>query len=354
VNPKTYRERFLQYLERITVPVEGQNAMVQAGRRALRLKLNEEDAGQEGPRLSGGRRNTVTVKRTMLQTVGEESSRQVLEKQQLLAPVGTRDSRSSLGAASGLGSGGEAKPRGDTLIDDGDKLKEEIARAVQEAEKSKQADGGGAAYTEVLEDGTEITVLESGGFIQLNPDGTTIRSFVDGRVHQTNSDGTTIETDPDGNVVQRMPDGTEIVRKDSEAGPKVQKNPDGSVIEIFPDGSTTQRGADGTVVKANARGDRETHFPNGTVVERLVSGLVTQTNADGVRIVSYPEDGRRVQYDLSGVVLTSFADGATKQEDANTGIRIETSPKGTEKHYLPGGVLLTVQNGKTVKGKWVA
>ena len=48
VNPKTYRERFLQYLERITVPTEGLNTSLQANRRALKLKLNEEDAGQVG------------------------------------------------------------------------------------------------------------------------------------------------------------------------------------------------------------------------------------------------------------------------------------------------------------------
>ena len=58
------------------MPVEGLNASLQASRRALKLKLNEEDAGQD-PR-SPARRGTVTVRRTMLQTVGEENARSSL------------------------------------------------------------------------------------------------------------------------------------------------------------------------------------------------------------------------------------------------------------------------------------
>ena len=53
------------------------------------------------------------------------------------------------------------------------------------AKKLQQTEGAGASFTEVLDDGTEITVFEQGGFIQVNPDGTTIRSFIDGRVQQT-------------------------------------------------------------------------------------------------------------------------------------------------------------------------
>ena len=101
-------------------------------------------------------------------------------------------------------------------------------------------------------------------------------------------------------------------------------------------------------------GDRTTYFANGTIVERLVSGKVTQTNPDGVVIIIYPEDSRKVQIDpATGITLTTYTDGSSKQEDAMSGVRIEVSADGVEKHFMPNGVLLTVVNGKTTgKGKW--
>ena len=132
VNPRTYRERFLQYLERITVPVEGLNAQLQASRRALKMKLNDEDQDPRSP----VRRNTMTIKKTLLPTVGEEGGNKPI------APRAAATAASaSRPAANSLGSGvfdddvkplrpsqAEGKMRSGTLVDDGDKLRRRLPR----------------------------------------------------------------------------------------------------------------------------------------------------------------------------------------------------------------------------------
>lgn len=110
--------------------------------------------------------------------------------------------------------------------------------------------GADYGFTETLEDGTEITMLEegeispfttssnvtsvnanpackqsqTGGFLQRNPDGVVIRQFKDGSLLQTNVDGSSISTSSSGKMVHRLADGTEILHMEG-GGEKVRFGP---------------------------------------------------------------------------------------------------------------------------------
>ena len=123
------------------------------------------------PKLFLGVEEEVNFGKAMLTTVGEESSRNLLESikiEKLATPSSSSPSsskaqqqralavqkddvlrRASTNSVSSSVVESVGKPRSDTLlVEEGDNLKQEIEKAVLEAEQNKLTDGGGAAYTE--------------------------------------------------------------------------------------------------------------------------------------------------------------------------------------------------------------
>jgi len=397
VNPKTYRARFLAYMAKITVPVESQNAEIQAVRRDLRVKIfnNSEQASAAE---NSNRQRTQT--KTALPAVEEERTPDVtpvamtpvkqpppipMKRPSVLigangkvitppqpeqVPVVTKTPEEARvqpppvpSRQSPLSREAEARARessfaqvlreedDDVELKNESRLKAEIAAAIAEAEQEKMnaAAAGtdvGGAYTEVLEDGTEIVILEDGGFIQRMTTGIVIRKFPDGATRQTNPDGSTIDVNADGVMTCRLPDGTEIVHVSEAEGNVVdiQRNPDGSTIETLRDGSTVQKNGDGSRIEIAVNGDKRTIFPDGTIIEQLSSGATRQFNPDGTTILSLA-DGTRVQTDsrMPHIVLTIAPDGSSVQEDKAEGIVIRTDTTGIETHEFPDGSRIRIQ-----------
>ncbi|KAH9249545.1 hypothetical protein BASA81_012718 [Batrachochytrium salamandrivorans] len=327
VNPRTYRARFLAYLAKIIVGTPGQNAQIQAQRKEIKLRVFAN---------AGGRPTTVPRA-----PAPQAAVRPMLPARASAMP------RLPLSRAAGGGS-----------LDE-DQLKTEIQRAVLEAQETKahMDSGGGESYTEQLEDGTEITILDNGGFIQRSPNGTVIHMAPDGSKTQTDPDGSTIHVSAEGEITCRLPDGTEIVHLDDVDTNVVdlQRNPTAAPsrrgrtdadpaqpgrarIETYPNGDSAPssptawswsrwararptRGtrtrssppsptaaccqedkSDGMIIRTFADHSELHTFPDGTVIEHLPSGYSKQTNRDDTVIETFP-DGRVVQTDRHGKVV---------------------------------------------------
>lgn len=390
VNPKTYRARFLAYMAKIVVGVDYQNAVIATQRRDLRMRMftNQDVAGKRRPSMKLSLpvldedaseetdvvAPTVLVSAPTLITVSSSVAKSSSEQQ---PPSALR--KGGAGSVRATASGGNSRagasisfssnPVDETGVPSSDEvdlnpnepeLKAEIAAAIAEAEQEKllaAAAGGdlGGAFTEVLEDGTEVTILEDGGFIQRMVDGVVLRRFPDGHVVQQNLDGSRIETTSEGMSTHFLPDGTIIVHADQtdEDIIDVQTNPDGTRIESLRDGGTRQINPEGTIIETGANGDKRTIYKNGTTIEKLSSGATRQTNGDGTMILTLA-DGVRIQTDSNEphLVLTIKVDGTSIQDDKRSGLVITTFVNGNEFHKFPDGSTIHVEvrrDGKYVK-----
>lgn len=378
VNPKTYRTRFLHYMGKITVGTEGQNARIAAQRREIKLQVfanNSVEVTGGRPTTWGGRNNT-NLRGSVMVPSGMQTkppppppmspSPALVDPTPtpvpLLPPSPLKEEPTVFAMAAA-----EEKAEGvssfvQALLDEGalddvadgtldeKELVKEIQRALEEAAEVKnqvEQSGGAAAYTETLDDGTEITILENGGYIQRAPNGTEIHMFPDGSKKQTDPDGSTILVSPTGAVTCFLPDGTEILQNSDEFDEDiedVQKNPDGSIIELWKDGTQIQRNVDGSRIETYSNGDKRTFFADGTIVEQMGSGAKRQINPDGITILSMT-NGMRIQTDEKNPhqILTIYPDGMTVQEDKSDGMVIKTFPDKSEHQTFPDGTIIEYQ-----------